>query len=499
MTPQRRPLWKRLIRFAIFSVIVLVTILALLLSWLSFEGRRDWARTKAALLARGEKLSLVELASPPLPDDRNFFADPIWSQLAETHEVINEFGIPTQEPIVPAGQRLIDAMDPPLPSSLLARANELFPPDEPPRISSDSSCWTAAKYAFQHFDKSGDSTRRQALATFALDALACGQPMRNHIESLLDRGGARYPYDFSIGFPASFNHLTYLLRLASINTLLARAHLELGQSAPAADALLTNLRLVHTLDRDPLLLTVLVQVSMTTLVTSAIDRGIAAHQWTDDDLRTLDHALADMDLPRLLADSLRRERGGGNQLFEAIHREDPRVRTRQIGAFQLALADFDMGFRNQFCQQYIDALESPAGIRTSDLPTMKKAGRLQRFLHVFTVAFSDGLLNALARTIYAQETVQMSRIAIALERHRLRHGSYPASLSALQPAYFTRLPPTTLRHRPFHYRVDANGRFRLWSDGWDGIDGGGEPSHTRNDTLTGDWVWNTPPAAGKSR
>ncbi len=85
------------VRILLFLVLSAVTLVVLAYSWLSYAGRRDWARAKQELIARGEKLSLAELAPKPIPDSENFFADPLWAELADT---------------VPAKNRALFSMNP---------------------------------------------------------------------------------------------------------------------------------------------------------------------------------------------------------------------------------------------------------------------------------------------------------------------------------------------------------------------------------------------------
>ena len=63
--------------------------------------------------------------------------------------------------------------------------------------------------------------------------------------------------------------------------------------------------------------------------------------------------------------------------------------------------------------------------------------------------------------------------ALALERHRLRHGSYPEALAALVPSFLREVPMDFQDAQPLRYRREANGQFRLWSVGENGTDEGG--------------------------
>ncbi|NBR87269.1 MAG: hypothetical protein EB082_13595 [Verrucomicrobia bacterium] len=93
--------------------------------------------------------------------------------------------------------------------------------------------------------------------------------------------------------------------------------------------------------------------------------------------------------------------------------------------------------------------------------------------------------------------------AIALHRHRLKHGKFPASLGALVPEFLAEVPRDFMDGQPLRYQLQPDGQFRLWSVGEDFKDDGGDPtpvgapSINPFDWLAGrDWVW--PQAASEA-
>lgn len=97
----------------------------------------------------------------------------------------------------------------------------------------------------------------------------------------------------------------------------------------------------------------------------------------------------------------------------------------------------------------------------------------------------------------ANQIIQ-ARLACALERHFLRHGSHPVSLAGIDPEFRAGLDLLDVNGVPMHFALVPRGRFRLWSPGPDGVDDGGkfgselgisghrEPTHPG---YRGDWVW----------
>jgi hypothetical protein len=105
--------------------------------------------------------------------------------------------------------------------------------------------------------------------------------------------------------------------------------------------------------------------------------------------------------------------------------------------------------------------------------------------------------NAVKKLVYAQTSVDLARVAIALERYRLARGEYPESLDVLGPQFIDKVPHDVIGGQQLKYRREANGQFTLYSVGWNETDDGGvvvfkKGSTPEVDTDKGDWVWRYP-------
>ncbi len=98
---------------------------------------------------------------------------------------------------------------------------------------------------------------------------------------------------------------------------------------------------------------------------------------------------------------------------------------------------------------------------------------------------------AIQTTAHNQTLVNEAQIACALERYRLAHGDYPGTLDALAPQFIETLPHDIIGGKPLHYRRTADGKFVLYSVGWNEKDDGGQDVSTisPHDFTQGDWVW----------
>jgi hypothetical protein len=96
-------------------------------------------------------------------------------------------------------------------------------------------------------------------------------------------------------------------------------------------------------------------------------------------------------------------------------------------------------------------------------------------------------------TAHNQTLVNEAQIVCALERYRLAHGEYPETLDALVPQFIEKLPHDIIGGQPLLYRPTADGKFLLYSVGWNERDDGGQKSPPNQnggiDFTKGDWVW----------
>ena len=128
--------------------------------------------------------------------------------------------------------------------------------------------------------------------------------------------------------------------------------------------------------------------------------------------------------------------------------------------------------------------------------TVRRSIRHSGFSNFLAALFVPEFEGYIRRVAYAQNAVNMARIAIALERYRLANGGYPASLDTLSPHYLPEVPHDVIGGQPLHYQATQDGLFVLYSIGWNERDDGGTVALTRGksaaDPNGGDWVWRYP-------
>jgi len=490
-TSAKRHWIKTAIKATVFLVVLAVTLVALAAAVLSFQGRREWARVKAELTARGEPLSLAAMWPPPIPDAQNFFADPLWMELADIVDV--ETDVEGQKVVLkqvrlPKGKRQIDALNRALTPDerrALASAFPEFP------VSAGSTVAGLVRQAFKT-SKSADRSARRRAAEFILAVTACSEPVLARLRELAQRPGARFPL---VGpeFAAGLERTSYLLMYYQLLQACVWGESNLGDNVAAHRDVMTMLRLPDALAREPLLISYLVHVSLASLALEAVDGGLRAHAWNDAELGEIERRLSGFDFPSTAAMALRGERGFGNQFLEELHEtpEGERSASQKVWSSNFAapwlwiFGAGDEAFRNTMFQNWIDVLDAASreglnartfSVFDRDVKFLKE-NPWNRIRYAISSMGIPNLTNIAVQSARLQDQTQQIRTVCALERYRLKNGRYPDELASLVPDFLPAVPKDIVTLQPLRYRREGGG-FLLWTPGWNETNQGGDEECT---------------------
>jgi hypothetical protein len=205
---------------------------------------------------------------------------------------------------------------------------------------------------------------------------------------------------------------------------------------------------------------------------------------------------------------LRLELASMNKLFDDLRGKPAMVKTWQFGPGVLnqALPYFlwlmpsgwicreQASYNHAFEERLLPALDTEtAGIKTA---LIDEAGHGSSPVWSHCLVANVLLQSVSSRLIgaaLAQTGINQTTLACALERYRLANGQFPETLDALSPQYLSTIPPDVSIDKPMKYRRTDDGRFQLYSVGWDKKDDGGKVVMNRDgktaDVTRGDWVW----------
>ncbi len=466
-------------------------VLAMLGLWLEHErAKARLAAFKAQLIAKGEKLAIADHV-PKLPPALSNAAPDFIAAANRLTELKPEFQ-PQRMRLIAPGKARVTWQQPELPTD---KEPDLWP------------------FVTAHVEDNRDRLAEMATA--------------------LERPEMVFDLDYPKGFSLLIPHLQKL-RLAALQLSFACVvDLHGGQTNSAFTNVLAAVRVGQRL-QEPLLISQLVRVAAGQIAQQATWEALQHPGWTDSQLRELQAAWQITDLRTGWLGALGMERAIGSSVFQQFRQSpgmldentsgmggsgrsfwdelfhDPAAAATRTGKFGFGLvwagwlsySDEQWALTQQQLwhtsvrQAWTNQASAPAEQWLKrERGTMTEPPRLQRFLSSVLASAIDNY----NRRMVAFETVRrLTFTAIALHRHRLQHGKFPESLSALVPGSLAEIPRDFMDGLPLRYKLQSDGKFLLWSVGEDFKDDGGDPtpvgvasgSSNLPDWLKGrDWVW----------
>lgn len=481
----------------------------------NWRGKRAWENYKRRQEAKGEKFTLAELAPPPVPDNQNFALMPI---VASSYQwLIDGHGRK-----LPSDMNVVNRLEMPIfaERDWPTNTGSIWQKAEPTNLKAYQEYYRALAAKTNLFTV---ATQPQSPAADVLLALSRYDSAIEELRVASRLPFSRFPLEYDSEDPAEIllPHLGYLKNCVQTLKLRASAELQLGQTDQALADVKLALYLANSIRNEPLLINHLVCIATFQLALNPIWEGLAEHRWSDAQLSELQREFARLDFFADYQLAMRGERAYGLGIIEYVRRhprnggwyfegpgflDDVEPFGESFGSVIIRLLPNSFFYYNQLTlARMYDDYAFPAINATNRiiLPGQnEQKGKAmfhqlerQTFSKFFTEMLLPALSKAATKSAYAQSTSDLARVAIALERYRLKHGDFPESLAALAPQFIAQVPHDVIGGRPLHYHRIEDGQFVLYSIGWNEKDDGGiaglRPSGSL-DIETGDWVWRYP-------
>jgi hypothetical protein len=534
--------WLHFKRF-LFAVACLATLIALAYAEEDWRGWHAWNQFKHQWEAKGEKFDLKDFVPPLVPDDQNFAMAPIWIESIKA-----TLGPKNSRRWY--GDKFPDNGRTNFTERLelnMMRKEVWGWKDEPTNGNWAKGTITDLKPWQAYYRAPVETNRNSAIATNefpitpqpqspaedVLLALSKFNPVIEELRQASQLPYSRFPLEYTNEFPASIllPHLAALKRCTQVLQLRAIVELQNGQSDKALDDVKLALQLTDKIRTEPFLISHLVRIAMLQLTLQPIYEGLAEHQWSDEQLVALNAELSKLDFLPDYKLSMEGEMGCQDGEIDFFHRHPEQL--QNLGGYydeeggnwtSPTLPSGLIGhliptgwfYQNQLrCARmmvdfYIPLADvnrqtiSPTLTRHADEAAEADAKHYNPY-NMLEIMLLPPLGNAVKKFAYAQSSVDLARMAIALERYRLTHGDYPESLDVLAPQFMEKIPHDIIggqpspgsgsASQPLHYRRTSSGQFVLYSVGWNERDDGGVigPEKWHNvDINQGDWVWRYP-------
>jgi hypothetical protein len=496
-TPKTKSGW-RILRRILIALAILATLIAILYAEEDWRGKRAWENYKREWEAKGEKFDWQAFVPPSVPDDQNFFTAPIFTNMRNSKIEMSSYGYDSGPDFHPDASR----------SGYAIYRMQM----------TDLQAWQS----YYRHQTNTDMAKRFPVTpqtqTPAADVLFALSKFDSSVDELREanrRPYASVPLNYEDGFSSTSSLLPVLAELkrcSQVFQLRAVAELADGQSAKALDDVKLWLRLNDSIRNSPFLISHLVRMAIMNMVLQPVWEGLAEHKWSDEQLVTLDAELAKMDFLADFEFTMRGERAFAIASFENQRRtrEIISIKTDDTDGLitnKLTFMPSAYFYQNELAfarmdQQWVlplvdqsNRIVAPAALRQS-LPTVQAQLKHYSPYKVQARMNLPAIANGVKRFATAQASVDLARVACALERYRLAHGEYPEMLDALAPQFIEKIPHDIINGQPLHYRRTEAGQFILYSVGWNETDDGGQIVFTKGgvvvDREKGDWVWQYP-------
>ena len=528
--------WRR----TLFAIACLATLIALFYAEEDWRGKHDWEKFKREWEAKGEHFDFASVIPPPVPDDQNFALTPI--VFSSYGNLLTRDGkmIPYKDRDTNSVNRLrINAYGENLDGGGIT--NIQTGDWRKARLADLAKCQIYYRTPTQIKLPNGKTVMTNEFATTlepqspakdVLLALSKYDPAIEELRQASQLPYSRFPLNYDTESPGTvlLPHLAALKRCTQVLQLRALAELQNGDSEKALDDIKLMLRLIDSIRTEPFLISHLVRIAILQYTLQPVFEGLTEQKWSDAQLVELNQALAKIDFLTDYDLAMRGERACNIGVIEFLQHNRSLSKLAKFSDMvgdgntdsenahsmaSIAAVIYDLSPGGWFDQNKLhigrfetewylslanveNRIVSPKSVQNANGAFNKEmvATWLSPY-NWFEKKFMPALSEAVKKFAYAQNSADLARVAIALERYRLAHGEFPESLDALAPQFIAKIPHDIINGQPLHYRRTDDGQFVLYSVGWNEKDDGGVVAFKQGktpavDISQGDWVWRYP-------
>lgn len=448
----------------------------------NWRGSREWESTKKSLESAGESLDFNSYIPPRIPRDQNLAAIPLFKIERD-----------------PSQKNSLQYLS-------LKKALKNFSKDLGPLPKTGD--WTKGEMAdetvlkqwvSEHYKMVFPAEPQNFGTLEQIDSLC---PAVNELRTAATTHPlCRFALDYTPRPPPVLNipEIMPSMILALILKIHGTAALIENQPEIALDDFKLGIQIATGLRHEPILISGLVGMTITKIDLGIIWEGLQRHAWTETQLSELQQSLSVINFLSDYQLYLRGEATG----FTIPEMDYFRNRYSQVvpkGWIDMEKAR-GVSFQLEATRELVDLQKHRVFSTKSDQFERKieSFDRYYRYFPSHMLLRLTSSMDSLPTTKFAQAQtlIDQAVIACALERYRLAHGAYPKSLNDLWPYFHDALPHDLFNGEMYHYKLQSDGKFLLYSVGWNQTDDGGVGVYKKDDPKNldlkqGDWVWPIP-------
>jgi hypothetical protein len=475
-----------------------------------------WKHFESQMKARGESLDFADFIPKPVPDSQNFALTPI---VASSYSGYLD---PHGNLLLPPNEEVSNRLDMRIYAdiSLIQNpTNYLY------------SGWEKGKKA----DLQAQQLYYRALASDefgsnifpipsqpgspAQDVLLALSKYNSQVEELRKASElpySRFPLNYAEKNPfdgksAPIPDLDFCIIMLELRSLAETSN---NQTDNAISDLKLSFRLVNSIHSDPYFYTQIDRSMMFQNAMQPVWEGLNKHVWSDNQLVDLDNELKKFDFLTDYELAVRADRAEEIHLIEYLRRTkrlsyifEPVDMASQVPPDSGMMKDMayhlmpDSIFYQtetivgKYYQNYllpIVDLDNQTVSPDAASAAVDESDNLDR-QNILAFHFLPDLASRSKDFAFAQNSINMARIACALECYRLAHANYPQTLDSLAPQFIDKIPHDVINGQPLKYHPTDDGKYVLYSVGWNKMDDGGRVgmiNEKHYDYRVGDWIWN---------
>jgi hypothetical protein len=287
-------------------------------------------------------------------------------------------------------------------------------------------------------------------------------------------------------------------QLAHVLSSRARVHLALGDSSASFEDLETLGVLMKSLALEPgNLVSTMIHIAVAGLYLETVEDGLREKLWADAELQRLVRSLRAMNLLEVAERGIRSERAAILRTLDALalRRRDPLYsRSLDLLTFEgwtkerviIQFSPSSWVRRNQaqyaeLIQGYLDGIDSTRRrihLRQIDSATAGVNTATRSPKNALLTYVTPNFSKAAATIARNQARADQLALACALERYRIRHGSYPQDIRQLVPEFIEGIPHELQTGDPLGYNRLESGYELIGTD-----------SQMMHTTAKGNFIW----------
>jgi hypothetical protein len=510
----------------LFCLACLATVIALFYAEEDLRGKYSWEHLMRKSKAKGFDLDWQAHIPPPVPDDQNFAMTPPFAGFfdydrTQTNNIWRDTNIWARMDrfVFPIGigEPFCAAPDKELGQWVFGRPLDLK------KWQDYFRAFNTNIFGVKNWRKPSRTfplpSQPQPPANDILSALSMLNPELEALRKASLRTQSRFPIHYDEIEEAIIVHVAFLGSVSRVLQLRSVAELAVGDSQQAFADVNLAFACADAIKSEPFFISQIFRCRLLEGDLQPIWEGLNAHRWTKDQLEAFQRYFSEMDLLAKYQEVSKSELAFTCAWIDSLS-ADPEsyyiingqriFSDRQWAIINLILPR-GWYYQNELAAArfFQDDLLPDVATQTQRVYPGISRTNAERFAKIsvtpYTFAFKHlgSVLSpqAFART---QTEINLALVACALERFRMAQGHFPDKVDALVPAFLEKLPHDIINGEPLKYRLAGDGRFVLYSVGWNETDDGGTyPTPLKPDGKqlrelnsyhpeTGDWVWEYP-------